>query len=69
MSLEESTWISEHQDDLEQYCGKWIAVLKDKVIASGDTVSEVMERAAQQTSQLPLVVKMPEKGESPHYIL
>jgi len=64
MPLEESTWISEHQDELEEYAGKWIAVLKGRVLASGHSVVEVMEKVAQQTSELPLVVKMPRKDEN-----
>jgi hypothetical protein len=66
MPLEESIWISEHQDELEQYAGQWIAVLKDRVIAWGYSVPEVMAKAAQQTSEVPHVVKMPEKGEGPY---
>ncbi|MBI2504763.1 MAG: hypothetical protein HYW07_16220 [Candidatus Latescibacteria bacterium] len=68
MSLEESTWVSEHQDELEKYAGKWIAVWKDQVLASGHSVVEVMEKVAQQTSELPLVVKMPRKGEGPYVL-
>ena len=45
MALEESIWVSEHQDELEQYSGQWIAVLKDKMIATGKSVPEVMARA------------------------
>lgn len=63
MLIEESTWISEHQDELYQYSGQWIAVLKDRVIASGDSVAEVMEQAARQSAEAPLVVKMPSKDE------
>lgn len=68
MPLEESTWVSEHQDELEQYSGKWIAVLKDRVLASGYTVVEVMEKASHQTSDLPLVIKVPRKGEGPYVL-
>ena len=68
MPLEEATWISEHQDEVEQYAGKWIAVLKDRVIATGYSVVEVMEKVEQQTSELPLVVKVPRKGEGPYVL-
>jgi hypothetical protein len=60
---EESIWISEHQEELESYSGKWIAVLQDKVIASGDSVPEVMVKAARESSEPPLVIKMPSKHE------
>lgn len=63
MSQKESIWISEHRDELEQYSGKWIAVWKDRVIASGDSVSEVMEKAVPKTEDLPLVIKVPRKDE------
>ena len=63
MSQKESVWISEHRDELEQFGGKWIAVLKDRVIASGSSVSEVMEKASRKTRKLPLVIKVPRKNE------
>ena len=63
MPHEESIWLSEHQNELEQYSGKWIAVLKDKVVASGASVSEVMENAARKTRKLPLVIKVPMENE------
>ena len=44
MSQEESIWISEHHRELKQYSGKWIAVWKDRVVASGDSVLEATER-------------------------
>ena len=63
---DEGIWVSEHQEELEPFCGKWIAVLDDAVIASGRTVSEVMEKAEKVTSQLPLVIKVPRKDEAPY---
>jgi hypothetical protein len=68
MSQEESIWVSEHRDKLERYSGKWIAVLKNRVIASGDSVSEVMKKAAQKAKALPLVIKVPRKDEDLHVL-
>lgn len=63
MAQDESLWVSEHQEELEQYAGKWIAVWKDQILASGHSVVEVMEKAARHTAGLPLVIKVPRKGE------
>ena len=63
MSQDESIWLSEHQDEATAYSGKWIAVLHELIIASGDSVSEVMEKSAQVTTSPPLVIKVPRKDE------
>ena len=63
MPQKESIWLSEHQEKLKPHRGKWIAVLNDRIIASGNTVSEVMEKAARKTRKQPLVIKVPRKHE------
>lgn len=57
----ESKWISEHPKIIDQYSGKWVAVLDDKgIIASGDTVKEVQkELVKMHIRDLPLITKIP----------
>lgn len=63
MSQQESMWVSDHQDEVEQYSGKWIAVFDERIIASDDSVSDVMKKAARKIKSLPLVIKVPRKDE------
>ena len=69
MREKELNWISLHFDELERYAGKWVAILDEKVIASGDTVKEVMI-AVQKSGvrESPLVTIVPTKDEE-MYIL
>lgn len=62
----ESKWISEHSDIIDEYTGKWIAVLKDKgVVASGDTIREVKKELEKKgIKELPLITKVPREDES-----
>jgi len=69
MKIKDSLWISEHQKELSRYGGKWLAVLDGKVLATGSTVKEVMEKAKKkEVDRLPLVTKIPRPDEG-MYIL
>lgn len=61
----ESQWISENPKKINKYLGQWIAVFKDRgIIASGDTLKEVYkELGKERINQLPLITKLPRKGE------
>ena len=65
MQTLESKWISEHSDKVDNYSGKWIAVLKDKgIVASGDTLKEVKrELDRKEIKELPLITKVPREDE------
>lgn len=57
-------WMSKHAKELKQYYGKWIAVKANKgVIASGNSVKEVMDIAKRKRVEEPLVTKVPRKDE------
>jgi len=63
--LIESLWVSRNQAKLSCYAGKWIAVLKNKVVASGKTVKEVMEICEKKRIKAaPLVTKIPRPEEN-----
>ncbi len=65
----ELSWMSTHKKELEKFSGKWIAVLDDKILASGDSVTNVMRKTKQKNIKgLPLVTKVPRKDEE-MYIL
>ena len=39
-------WLCEHTPELqEQYAGKWIAVVDEQIVGSGDTATEAYEQA------------------------
>ena len=62
--LTESLWISKNQAKLSCYAGKWIAVLKDKVVASGENLLEIVKKCrAKRIKGDPLFIKMPRPDE------
>ncbi len=59
----------EDEEKLKRYSGKWIAVVKGKIVASGESVKEVMRKIKERgIKELPLVRKVPRKEEG-YYIL
>ena len=57
-------WMSKHAKELSEYSGKWIALKADRgVIASGNSVKEVMDIANRKGVEDPLVTKVPRKDE------
>ncbi len=66
---QEILWLSKHQKEAEKFSGRWIAILKDRIIASGDSVKAVMQEVEKKgIKELPLVMKVPRKDEEA-YIL
>ena len=64
MQDSELVWLSNNCEEVNQYSGKWIAILKGKILASGDTVMSVMEAVKKmQIIDLPLITKVPRKDE------
>ena len=47
---------------LKKYLGKWVALTQDekKILCSGDTVDEVLEKIRKQGDSSPLLVKIPD---------
>lgn len=45
--------------DFHKYEGKYIAIVEDKVVASGDNAKEVFEEAKRRTSKTPTLAKIP----------
>ncbi|MBI5227487.1 succinyl-CoA synthetase subunit alpha [Candidatus Micrarchaeota archaeon] len=45
--------------DLHKYEGKYIAIVDDKIAASGDNAKEVLEEAERKTGKKPFLAKVP----------
>lgn len=69
-SRNESIWVSEHQKELAKYAGKWIAVLNNKLIASGHSLFGVTEAIKRKDIKgLPLITMVPRKDEGPYVLV
>ncbi len=44
MGRQDMDWISEHQEELEVYSGKWIAVYNNEIIGVGKTAKEALQQ-------------------------
>jgi len=64
----ELQWISKNPEKLSMYGGKWIALMDNKLITSGDSLSIVRKEAKKITKKEPLIFKVPRKDEE-NYIL
>lgn len=73
MSTVESTMEAkylESEEIVNQYKGKWVAVLDKKIIASGDDVVKVYEEALKiSKTRTPLFTRIPQDGEIDSFIL
>ncbi len=47
--------------DLSKYKGKYVAIVGDKVVASGDNAKEVFEEAKKKTGKIPTIAKIPKE--------
>lgn len=53
------------ETDLSSYAGKWVAILGEKVIASGDDFKEVYKKAkAVAKDKEPLFTRIPKEEET-----
>jgi hypothetical protein len=51
--------------DSTEYAGKWVAIVEDKVIASGDDLKEVYKKAKEKSGKKePLFAKIPKEEET-----
>jgi hypothetical protein len=53
--------------DQQQYRGRYVAIANGHVIASGDTVTEVIERAHARSVSDPLVHRVPARPRRPAF--
>ncbi len=65
----ELSWLSTHQDQVDEYAGKWIAILGDKILAIGESVESVMNKVAKlKLNELPLITKIPREDEGTYVL-
>ncbi len=62
--MQDSIWVSRHAKALDKYSGRWIAVLNGKILATGSSAKQVMEKVKlKDIHELPLVIKQPKKSD------
>ena len=59
----ELNWASAHQEELEPYAGKWVAILDEAVVGVGTTAQEALEIAQRKSTKTPFLIKVPRKDE------
>ena len=47
--------------DVSPYTGKWIAIVDNKIVASGKSAKEVYTEAIKKSKKKPLITKIPDK--------
>ena len=47
--------------DVSKYIGKWIAIIDNKIIASGKNAKEVYDEAVKKSNKKPLITRVPDK--------
>ncbi len=64
MSQHRLEWISKHPKEVAKYEGKWVAITKDGIVASGDSIKEIdKELSGKNIKEQPLIMKIPRKDE------
>ncbi len=63
--MQEFEWLSSHPNEVEKYSGKWIAVTKEGIVASGDSVSEIESALKSKGISVEdvMITKVPRKDE------
>ena len=61
----ELEWLSSHPKEVEKYSGKWVAVIENGILASGDSASEVEALLKSKGMKLDevMLMKAPRKDE------
>lgn len=49
--------------DFTSYAGEWVAVSGNKIIARGETATEVVQKAENKTKERTSIMKVPNKDE------
>ena len=69
MSTVEAKFL-ESMKDLKPYKGKWVAILDEKIIASGEDIEKVYEEALKKSKvRTPLFSRIPSDNEVDTFIL
>lgn len=60
----ETTFTPELERELWKHAGKWVAIVEDEVIAEGDSLTEVIQKAREAGHREPMIHKVPTPGTS-----
>lgn len=60
--LLEHSWVENHR---EQFAGKWVAVKRDVLVASGNSAKEVFDAARSMGVELPLIALVEPRPDTP----
>lgn len=64
----EHDWLLKNARELEKHRGKWIAIVGNRIVSSGEVLHDVRKKAKEISKKEPLVFKVPRKDEEA-YIL
>jgi hypothetical protein len=57
-------WCADHPGELEKHPGKWVAVVDEKIVAAGNTYTEVYREVRKKfPDKMPLITYVPRRGE------
>lgn len=60
---DEMNWFASSPKELEEFRGKYIALVGKEVVASGESAKEVLEKAREKyPSTVPVLTFIPQKG-------
>jgi hypothetical protein len=66
--LEETTTLTPRlQRSVLRYRGKWVALTSRRILAVGDSRSEVLAEATRKGYKSPLIYRVPEKSTAAYY--
>jgi hypothetical protein len=57
-------WLANHSSELDQYAGKWVAVVSGRVIAVADSIKKLLENSEVKKEKNPLITKIPMPEEA-----
>lgn len=57
-------------DNLERYAGKWVALSRNRIVAAGSSLSDVMHKLPRRTARVsPALFLVPRRDEGPYVLL
>ena len=57
-------WLAQHAKELDKYAGKWVAVVKGRLLAVADSPKELLKNSEVREAKNPLITKIPFPDEA-----
>jgi hypothetical protein len=67
--IDELAWFDDHQADLVRFAGRWIAIVGQEVISSGDTFDEAYDEASRLNYSDMLILPVPKSPGDDYYLI